>query len=819
VVTDTAQPSPAWLRWLAPAIPVVAAFVLALTRIEDPDAFTHLALGRDIVQQRGFPAHEPFSFASSGGPYYNTEWLFDVVLYLGFVAGGAAGVIVLKAAVVALAAGILWLDSCAWGEAAAVRPAGLLIRAAVLTTIVVMMRHRFVERPDIALMVFLAFTIYALNAYLGAGRRWIFLLPALQVVWANTHPSIVVGLVPFVAVLGGGVMLRVAARLFRRWWQAPPTALPSWGQLATVAIVLVGVVIASVVNPYRFDVLTLPFALAEQTWFRLEVGELQPLRPSTWLGPFVLAGFLLLSLLATMTRLPLVPALLTLPFVHLGLSAVRFVFLFQLVAAPILARNLVLMAASAQSVLGRGFVLVGAVAALALAVITVAVTAAGTGPFNDARKAPAFGFGVDERRVPEGALRYLDGRGVEGRVFNTFHLGGYITWRDFPRRVPIIDGRGFVPPSLLEEIHFANVSPRHLERLRVGYGLEAAVMAYPVHPGHVLEEVIGPDADPALASPDWALVFWDDVALVYLPREGRYTAVIERDEYRYVKPAKGVAGLARLMADPHRAEAVRAELSRNVAETGSSLGLLLLGNATDDVDQALVTLERVRDPARRFEADQAIARAYQGRKDFSRAAEYYERALAREPLAIVLFNAGLARAEADDDRGAVRYLVRAQRADPHLVGVYPALIAAYRRLGDEESARALGPAFLAAATRVRVDQQLRTARRLLAEGRAAEAGEEVSAARALDPRNALVLSTLGFVRMVERRFDEAGRAAQEALAIDPRHAHAHLALAQIARARGDEPTARRHLEIFARLVPRTYEGWQARQTLEAQRTP
>ena len=817
MVSDTAQPSPMWLRWLAPAIPVTAAFALSLTRIDDSDAFTHLALGRDLVQQWGFPAHEPFSFASSGSRYYNPEWLFGVVFFLSFLAAGTAGVIVLKAAIVALAVSILWLDSHVWGEAAAVRPAGLLIRATVLTVVVVMMRHRFVERPDIALMVFLAFTIYALNAYLGAGRRWIFLLPALQVVWANTHPSAVVGLVPFVAVLGGGVMLRVGTRLSQRWWQAPAMAIPPWRPLATVAVVLVSVVIASALNPYGFDVLTLPFTLADQAWFRHEVSELHPPRPSLWPGPFVLAGFLLLSLLATLTRLPLVPALLTLPFLQLGLSAVRFVFLFLLVAAPILARNLVLMAVRARSVLSRGLVLGGAVAALALAVTVAAMTAVGMRPFENVLKAP--GFGVNERWVPERALRYLDARGVEGRVFNTFHFGGYITWRDFPRRLPIIDGRGYVPRSLLEEIHFAHISPRNLERIRTRYGLAAAVMQYPAYPGHTVEEVLGPDADPALASPDWALVYWDDVALVYLPRGGRHAAVIERDEYRHVKPAAGGARLARLMADPSRAGAVRAELSRNVAETGSSLGLLLLGYATDDVDQAIVTFGRVRDPVRLFEADQATARAYWRKKDFTRAAEYFERALAREPSAVVFQAAGLARVDAGDDRGAVRYLARAQRADPHLAGVYPALIAAYRRLGDEQSARDLGPAFLVAAMRARVDQQVRTAGRLLAEGRLAEAGEQLSAARNLDPRSALVLSTLGFVLMAERRFDEAVRAEEEALAIDPRHAQAHWALAQIARARGDESTARRHLETVARLAPRTYEAWQVREALGAHRLP
>lgn len=165
------MPSPAWLRWLAPAIPVAAAFALALTRIEDPDAFTHLALGRDLLEHRGWPTHEPFSFPSLDRPYYNSEWLFDVVLFLAYLAGGTAGVVVLKASIIALTVAILWLDSRTWSDTTALRPAGLLIRSAVLTAVVLAIRHRFVERPDIALMVFLAFTIYALDAYLDAGRR------------------------------------------------------------------------------------------------------------------------------------------------------------------------------------------------------------------------------------------------------------------------------------------------------------------------------------------------------------------------------------------------------------------------------------------------------------------------------------------------------------------------------------------------------------------------------------------------------------------------------------------------------------------------
>jgi tetratricopeptide (TPR) repeat protein len=567
----------------------------------------------------------------------------------------------------------------------------------------------------------------------------------------------------------------------------------------------------SVLNPYRFDPLTLPFHLADHPWFRQEVLELQPPRPAAWPGLYVMTALLGLGLVGTATRLPLIPALLAVPFVRLGLSAIRFVFLLELVAAPILARTLTIITGGLRGRLGRRLVLAGAIVVLGATVIVAGLAGFGAGPMADSRKVA--GFGVNPRWVPEGALRYLDARGLEGRVFNAFHFGGYIEWRDFPRRMPIIDGRGLVPRSLLEEIHFARAYPTHLERIRARFGLEVAVMDYPSYSGEAVEDVLGPDADAALAAPEWALVYWDDVALVYLRRSGPHAAVIARDEYRHVKPANGAAGIVRLLDDPVRLERARAELQRNVAETRSAIGLLLLGHATTDPDQAIAAFAGVDDPVRRFEADQATARAYWRKRDFARATAFYELALARAPTASILYNVAQVRIDAGDDRGAIRYLDRARRADPHLAHVYQALIAAHQRLGDEASARELGPAFLQAATRTRVEQHERAARRLLAEGRPGAASEELQAALKLEPRSAAVLSLLGYVRLAEHRLDEAIRAEEEALAIDPDHARAHWALAHIAQVRGDESAARRHLQAFARLSPRSYDAWQVREAL------
>ena len=163
------------------ALVAAAAFVLAVTRVEDPDTWTHLALGRLMVESRGLPSHELLAYPSVALPYHDTEWLFDVVLYLAFLVAGLAGIVLLKAATVALAFWIVFKDASLPREPAADRSLRAWIAAAVLLACLPMVRYRFVERPDIVLMVCLGFTIYALDAYRLEGRRVIYALPLVHV--------------------------------------------------------------------------------------------------------------------------------------------------------------------------------------------------------------------------------------------------------------------------------------------------------------------------------------------------------------------------------------------------------------------------------------------------------------------------------------------------------------------------------------------------------------------------------------------------------------------------------------------------------------
>jgi tetratricopeptide (TPR) repeat protein len=796
---------------LSEAVVVTGAFLLGLRQISDSDVWTHLAHGRALVAARGVPPHEPFTYPSAAMPYYNTEWLFGVALYATYALGGLTAVVFLKATLLALTAALLWRTAMLGSVASRDDAGGLraAVAASVVLAALLAMRYRFVERPDVALMVFIAATVYALDAFiLEVRRRPLYLLVPIVVIWANVHPSVIVAAGPFAAVLAGGVVFWMFGR--RR---AEIHGIPTLGQLRVVTGVGVAALFASLLNPYGWDAITLPFRLAGSAWFTQEVTELQRPRLGDYPIAFTLGLLLVATLLMNVRRVPITAALLAAPFAWLALSGARFVFLFPLVAAPLLARGLTeVLAFSRLANWRRPLTMVASGAALA-AVVATGLAVANVGPFGARDHSP--GLGVDARAVPEGALAYLDRVGVAGRVFNAFHFGGYIAWRDFPRRAPIIDGRAWVPSELIEEIHFARVYPAHLARLQAAYGFEAAVMDYASFAGEPLDEV-APGADAGLNSAAWALVYWDDVALVYLRRAGPFAATAARDEYRHLRPANGAAALGRALQAGAPTEAVADEIARNERQTGSAVARTLAGALAlyrRDWDGALARFTSVHDGPGRLYALQGEALAAGGKGDFVHALSSYDRLLAETDAPTVSYYAGVVALNAGRNRDAIRYLERARRRDPGLVGVYPPLLEAYRRQGDADAVRDVMAAYQHAQTRARAGEHAARGRALLRERRGPEAAREFTAALALDGADARAQSGLASAYALTGRFEDAAAAQHAALKLDPRLASAHFGLALLDERRGDAAAARRHFDAFVRLEPRSYAAWQVRQHL------
>ena len=101
--------------------------------------------------------------------------------------------------------------------------------------------------------------------------------------------------------------------------------------------------------------------------------------------------------------------------------------------------------------------------------------------------------------------------------------------------------------------------PEELQRLYVTYGFESILLDYPkpVPGAPVL------DKDEAMNSTLWALVYWDDLSLLYVRRGGIYDRVIKEDEYKYVRPANGIRSVRLFTSKGTDRENFILELQRN----------------------------------------------------------------------------------------------------------------------------------------------------------------------------------------------------------------------------------------------------------------
>jgi len=536
-----------------------AAFAGTLVLSDDPDMFHHLALGREIVRV-GLFSDERLVFPTMGRPAgVAPYWLGSVAIYLWHALLGDGGLSVLPAALGALLSFLLVADAAPRGRG----HSALTLAAAALPVALALetFRYRAVPRPEVFGAVLLAWTMWAIRRFEDGRSRALLAFPAVAILWTNLHPSTAVALVP-VALL---VLSSAAGRALARFRPVLHDALP-WRRIATAAAILGAAVLATWIRPgfasplgfaVRFVLTTLGFgdATAGDPALRniaRTVIEMQGGGVALWISPVgALVALSVLSFVANRRALRLREVLTVAAFAVLPFAAVRFALFFALVAAPIAARNLGAALARVPGSVGRLPVRGLAAAACALAALASL-------PFGARAPHVRFGSGIAYEMFPVRAADFLEAAGFEGRIFDTFHLGGYLEWR----RVgpPYQDGRGGAPP---EDAPGATTGP--LDRaafapLDERYRFDALVLAYPS-----VDPEMGRLVGPAAFAPDetrWALVAFDDGGLLYLRRDGRYAQLAARQEFRLASPANPFL----LSTAPELLPGVLAELRRAAYE-------------------------------------------------------------------------------------------------------------------------------------------------------------------------------------------------------------------------------------------------------------
>ncbi len=488
------------------------------------------------------PRTDPFSFTAFGTPWVDSYWLYEIVLDAGERLAGLGWIILLKALFVAGA--LLAMDK-------RLRERGLpwTLRLAAQALVLIASQPRgagWTENASTLSFLFLSIVLWRRERWRrGEPPPGVLTSLLFFALWANLHRGFVIGL----AILGLDLIEK-----------GPNASAPKWKEAGFVA--LCG--LATLANPYGIGL------------YRIIADDflLSPAHTSNWFWPPLsrFAPFWCVLAIFWASRIWKIttPSGPTRPFkegergggewlVPLFLSwlaarhswAVRF---FALEACAELAEMVWERIKGREGRLVRmiaGDSLWTPAAAFALLVSAIILQPARAGVALD--------------RVPVAACGFIAQNKVSGPFYNDYGFGGYWIWRFNGDPKVFIDGRypsvrGYIP--VLDRFWAAKRGPPGVwGRFLDSYGARAALVRYP---------------EPSAASPSaldlyfprsrWALVYWDDVALLFVRRDARHRDLIRRWEFREISPDADPAEIERRWRRSPAAKArIREELLANLA--------------------------------------------------------------------------------------------------------------------------------------------------------------------------------------------------------------------------------------------------------------
>ncbi len=529
---------------VAPLLAFVA--IISFSQTGSVDLWWHLKTGEWIWRQHAIPSTDPFSFSAAGQPWIAHEWLFGVLAFLVHQAAGLTGLAVMKSLSVA---GLLAL--AAW--TARVRDASAAMTTLVLAACYAVARLRFAERPELISLP-IAMTFLLVYEKSREKPRLLLLLPALQLLWVNVHGG--------TAVLGWGL---AGSFLIDRAWQLrrQGTAwqrIPFHTDLTWRLWTLVAVIAVSFLNPAAYRTLAYGILRAESP---LNIQEFRSFGANVALGFDLATGLFIAFAAATAALFALRPRsvrtyewLLFSALLILAAFFFRFRSLFVFLLAPSLAWQL-----SRGKWLGRLRWWLPALATLAL-LARVAAIERNSYTYR-------FGAGIHTGILPVEAAEFVMKSGLKGRMFNSYGFGGYFIWRLGPETRVFIDGREdvYVKPGIAADYSNAFQSAQSWQELVSRYGFDYAVITYPEQPPSSPQASLD-----ALAFPrsGWALVYFDDLAVIYVRRNGTNEGVIRQNEIKLIQPLQLSGYLDGIIRDPAAQRQFLEEMGANLREHPAS---------------------------------------------------------------------------------------------------------------------------------------------------------------------------------------------------------------------------------------------------------
>src|SRR3989344_728119 len=696
-------------------------------KILDRDFWWHIKAGEVMWNTGELVKIEPFAYTREGKPYLATQsWLAEVALYGIHNVGGTNGIILFRTIAMLVVFGLLlainkkhiWLTS-------------LLVLFAANAA-----QPAFIERPQLftfalfALFVFLALRVLEK----GLSNKLALALIILEILWVNMH-----GAAAFL-----GIFIVVCLALQRAYTQRQKFTWKPWAYLGG------GMVLAFFASPSGYHNITYMFQLlSDKTIIFIE--EWQPRPLALYLGEMGLLWIAAIwSLWSTKRNWVFCTALLV-GVGFLSVRALRHEVLFVIAAVGVTIYQLRYSKGFERfaQYLARRQVLAG----LILLVSLFSLFQYTKNHYqNFAQQDQLFGYGAFT--PAKGAYEFIEKHNLQGNMFNTYGIGGYLLNRGYPERKVYIDGRnvdyGF---EFMNATYEAGLDAEGWKKVEDKHNLTYAIIDY-MAIAKVGRAGFSVHLD---KNPDWKLVYLDDWTGVYVKDIPQNQDVIRASTYTALNPINVEKGAVMDSVTAENAEAIKKELQRMIDGNPDGVqGRLLLARiyiSDGSVENARTLLEEVkRIQPHHADAYQLLGTIALTEQQWVEAADYYTDMLARTGKAYPNINYHAIAdifAKAGHPIRAAWYRFLAQPTiDPQMFAATPGVDA--KTPGVESgsgpiSQETIGDLFAGIAQDLQTNNDEGVA--LAQQGKFPEAKEKFMEALKLDPGNPQTLNNLGALSM------------------------------------------------------------------------
>ncbi|OGW41052.1 MAG: hypothetical protein A2Y97_13245 [Nitrospirae bacterium RBG_13_39_12] len=464
----------------------------------DCDTGYHIRIGDFIVNTLTIPRHDIFSFTSPPLPWMAYEWMSGVIMSLIHTRMGLTGIVLFFAFVIALTFSLFFRIMKSY-------KADMLISVFLVSLVIGTASIHWLARPHIFSLFLMVIWYYILDLYQYRGKNYLYFLPLLILIWVNLHQGFIIAFIlNGIYLLGNFVKFLFTKKNDKVLWINKAKSL----SFITIICLLI-----SLVNPYGYRLLILPFTLMSSKFVTYNISEfLSPnfheSMPFTYLLFFMIIIFSL-----SKVGLDIIELVLIVSFTYMALHSARFIPLFAIISAPIILKYADKMMRESRGKI-IDFVRIrsknietidsssrGHIWPVLTLIIILSIS------FNG-----KISYSFDSKIKPVEASKFLNSEKLAGNTFNDAEFGDYIIYSMWPKYKVFICAEIYSEDRLKEYYRVKRIEPEWnavLDKYNINWIIDKKDSA--------LSTLL-------LERKDWKIIYVDKVAAIFVRNmpENRY---------------------------------------------------------------------------------------------------------------------------------------------------------------------------------------------------------------------------------------------------------------------------------------------------------